>query len=62
MGFWPLHVGRYVFMLGVFGIPHFDQDGFRQLVWLLQERYGDAVTLAPSVASTGEADQKGAEG
>jgi len=40
VGFWPLHIGRYVFMLAVFGIPRFDTDDFRQLVWLLQQRYG----------------------
>ena len=40
VGFWPLHVGRYVFMLTVFGIPRFTDDGFRRLVWVLQQRYG----------------------
>jgi len=45
VGFWPLHVGRYVFMLAVFGIPRFDRDGFRRLVWLLQQRYGHAAAL-----------------
>ena len=40
VGFWPLHVGRYVFMLTVFGIPRFNGDGFRRLVWTLQQRYG----------------------
>jgi len=46
-GFWPLHIGRYVFMLTVFGIPRFDDDGFRRLVWVLQQRYGDEATALP---------------
>ena len=40
VGFWPLHVGRYAFMLTVFGVPRFNSDAFRRLVWTLQQRYG----------------------
>ena len=55
VGFWPLHVGRYVFMLTVFGIPRFNSDGFRRLVWVLQQRYG-----AEAPAPTGGGDGSGA--
>ncbi len=47
VGFWPLHVGRYVFLLGIFGIPRLNTDEFRRLVWVLQQRYG---AEAPTVA------------
>ena len=45
VGFWPLHVGRYVFMLTVFGVPRLNTDEFRRLAWTLQQRYG---TEAPA--------------
>lgn len=51
VGFWPLHVGRYVFMLGIFGIPRFNDDGFRRLVWVLQQRYGGEVPSAAALSA-----------
>lgn len=40
IGFWPLHIADNVFTLIVLGIPRFNTDEFRDLVWALTERYG----------------------
>ncbi len=40
IGFWPLHIADKVFTLIVLGIPRFNTDEFRTLIWALSERYG----------------------
>jgi len=41
LGFWPLHVGQNMFTLTIQGIPRFNTQAFRWLVWVLCERYGE---------------------
>ena len=55
VGFWPLFVGRYVFMLTVFGVPRFNAAGFRQLVWTLQQRYGGEAPVPGGGSDVGAA-------
>jgi hypothetical protein len=38
-GFWPLFIGETRFLIAIFGIPHFNQPEFVDLVWLLSIRY-----------------------
>ncbi len=41
IGFWPLFIGRYRFVLIVSGTPNFNQQATVDLVWLLFRRYGE---------------------
>lgn len=41
LGFWPLHIGDNMFTLTIQGIPRFNTQAFRWLVWVLCERYGE---------------------
>ncbi len=45
IGFWPLHIGDNVFTLTILGIPRFNIEAFRLLVWVLVERYGKTGTV-----------------
>ncbi|TQV62053.1 MAG: hypothetical protein FNT29_10085 [Halothiobacillaceae bacterium] len=40
MGFWPLFIGRYRFVLIVSGTPNLNQPAMLDLVWMLFRRYG----------------------
>lgn len=39
LGFWPLHIGREVFVLVVNGVPRFNQAAYTTLIWALSTRY-----------------------
>jgi hypothetical protein len=39
IGFWPVFIGKYRFVIAVSGIPHFNQMEFVTLVWALTIRY-----------------------
>lgn len=39
LGFWPLFIGNTRFIIAIFGIPHFNQPEFVDLVWALSVRY-----------------------
>jgi hypothetical protein len=40
IGFWPLYVGRYRFVLILSGLPNLNQAATLDLIWLLVRRYG----------------------
>jgi len=40
IGFWPLFVGRYRFVLIISGTPNLNQAAMLDLVWMLYRRYG----------------------
>lgn len=40
-GFWPLFIGEIRFLIAIFGIPHFNQPEFVDLVWMLSIRYAE---------------------
>ena len=40
LGFWPLYTGSQRFALIVGGVPHFNQQGLVNLIWILNQRYG----------------------
>ncbi len=39
IGFWPLFIGEHTFVIVISGIPHFNQDEFVSLIWMLSTRY-----------------------
>lgn len=39
LGFWPLFIGNTQFVIAMLGMPHFKQNEFVSLVWLLSVRY-----------------------
>jgi len=39
LGFWPLFIGNTQFVIALSGIPHFKQNEFISLVWMLSVRY-----------------------
>lgn len=39
LGFWPLFIGESRFVVAIFGIPHFNQPEFVDLVWAISLRY-----------------------
>lgn len=41
IGFWPLFVGRYRFVLIIGGTPNLNQAATLDLIWMLFRRYGD---------------------
>ncbi|HET19431.1 MAG TPA: hypothetical protein ENO16_02330 [Chromatiales bacterium] len=41
VGFWPLFVGRYRFVLIIGGTPNLNQAATLDLIWMLFRRYGD---------------------
>ncbi|WP_411727825.1 hypothetical protein [Methyloglobulus sp.] len=41
LGFWPLFVGSYRFIIVISGVPHFNQPEFVNLVWALSIRYAE---------------------
>jgi len=50
IGFWPLYVGSNSFSLILMGVPMFNQNAFRDLVWALCRRYLYAETFADETA------------
>jgi hypothetical protein len=42
IGFWPLYIGGDRFTLIVAGMPQFNQPAFKEMVWALAIRYGNA--------------------
>ncbi|MGZ8095397.1 MAG: hypothetical protein ACXWUD_04030 [Methylosarcina sp.] len=40
-GFWPLFIGETRFLIAIFGVPHFNQPEFVELVWMLSIRYAE---------------------
>ncbi len=44
LGFWPLYIGRYRFMLIIAGTPFFNHPDFVSLVWTLSIRYAATTT------------------
>jgi len=48
LGFWPLHIGKHCFTLVMSGIPHFNQTGFTNLIWMLINRYASSDFSATS--------------
>ncbi len=49
LGFWPLFIGNYRFILAIAGIPYFNQPDFISLVWALSIRYATNPTATSSV-------------
>lgn len=43
IGFWPIFIGDEVFTLIAEGMPQFNQEAFRQLIWALSIRYDNTV-------------------
>ena len=41
LGFWPLYIGEYKFMLVVSGMPHFEREAYMHLIWSLCRRYNN---------------------
>ncbi|MEE9356956.1 hypothetical protein [Candidatus Vondammii sp. HM_W22] len=41
LGFWPLYFGEQRFVLALNGRPKFNQPAFRDMVWVLAQRYAD---------------------
>ncbi len=41
IGFWPLYIGNNRLTLVVSGMPQFNQELFKQLIWALSIRYGN---------------------
>ena len=39
VGFWPVYIGTYRFVIVISGVPHFNQPEFVSLVWALSVRY-----------------------
>jgi len=39
LGFWPLFIGNTKFVIALSGIPHFKQNEFISLIWMLSVRY-----------------------
>ncbi len=48
LGFWPIFIGQYRFILVIAGIPYFNKAEFIDLVWALSIRYGAYITEKPS--------------
>ncbi len=40
LGFWPLFIGNNIFSLVISGLPQFNSLAFKQLIWVLIQRYG----------------------
>ncbi|MCK5727320.1 MAG: hypothetical protein KAH22_10895 [Thiotrichaceae bacterium] len=43
IGFWPIFIGNEVFTLIAEGMPQFNQEAFRQLIWALSIRYDNTI-------------------
>jgi len=43
VGFWPLYIGKYRFVISIFGVPYFNRPEFVTLIWTLSIRYADNV-------------------
>jgi hypothetical protein len=41
IGFWPLFIGKNLFVLVISGVPHFNRPEFLKLVWALSVRYAE---------------------
>ncbi len=41
LGFWPINIGKEVFVLVIEGVPFFNQKAMVSLVWMLNLRYGN---------------------
>ncbi len=41
IGFWPMFIGNYRFVIVIEGVPFFNTPEFVELVWLLSIRYAD---------------------
>ena len=41
IGFWPLKIGSYQFVLILTGLPHLNRPATVDLIWLLVQRYGN---------------------
>ncbi|MES9861418.1 MAG: hypothetical protein ABW157_19895 [Candidatus Thiodiazotropha sp. LLP2] len=41
LGFWPLYIGNYRFVIALQGAPQFNQPAFTSLVWALSARYAN---------------------
>ncbi|MCK6373238.1 MAG: hypothetical protein L6Q69_03915 [Zoogloea sp.] len=52
LGFWPLYVGSHRFVLILAGVPHLNQPGLVDLVWLLHQRYGPLASALPVTADS----------
>lgn len=39
IGFWPVFIGKYRFVIAIAGIPHFNHMEFVNLIWALSNRY-----------------------
>jgi hypothetical protein len=48
LGFWPLYIGQYRFILVIAGIPYFNQPDFIGLAWALSIRYATNTTVNTS--------------
>ena len=40
VGFWPLYVGEQRFALVLAGVPRMNQQALVNLIWILNQRYG----------------------
>ncbi len=40
LGFWPFYIGNNVFTLIISGLPQFNCLAFKQIIWVLVQRYG----------------------
>lgn len=43
VGFWPLYIGEYRFVLVISGVPYLNQPTLVDLIWTLSRRYASAV-------------------
>lgn len=43
IAFWPLYIGNEVFSLIVEGLPQFNQEAFKDLIWALTIRYDNRI-------------------
>jgi hypothetical protein len=41
IGFWPLFIGNYRFIIVISGVPHFNHPEFVDLIWALSIRYAE---------------------
>lgn len=43
VGFWPLYIGEYRFVLVISGVPYLNQPTLVDLIWTLSKRYASSV-------------------
>jgi len=54
LGFWPLYIGENSFVLILMGVPMFNQNAFRDLVWSLCRRYLTTADIDPDEEPLGD--------